>query len=75
MVTQRYRPGARVTVNLADLAPVSATEVLLDPEAHGDWHPAEIVAVLPDGRYLVRALPLVGALEVPPVDGARLRPA
>ena len=74
MAGDSYQVGDRVEVNIAGLEPVTATDVLIDPEAHGEWHPAEITAVLPDGRYDVLVLPLVGAIEVPPVDASRLRP-
>jgi hypothetical protein len=73
MADDVYRTGDRVEVNIAGLEPVTATEVLIDPEAHDDWHPAEIMAVHPDGTYDVLVLPLVGAIEVPPVDASRLR--
>jgi hypothetical protein len=68
-----FRPGDEVEVNIAGLAPVTITDVLLDLEAHEDWHPAVVSAALPEGRYAVRVLPLIGAIEVPPVDASRLR--
>lgn len=68
-----YRPGEPVEVNLTGLQPVTVTDVLLDLEAHEDWHPAEIVEALPNGTYLVHIMPLVGAIEAPPVDPSRLR--
>lgn len=73
MADQPYRVGERVEVNIAGLAPVTATEVLLDLDAHGPWHPAEIAEVLGDGAYTVHITPLVGAIEIPPVDSSRLR--
>ena len=73
MTSEQYQVGDAVEVNLAGLRPLAATEVLLDPEAHDDWHPAEITAVLEDGRYAVLVTPLVGAIEAPPVDASRLR--
>ena len=73
MTSEAYQVGDAVEVNLAGLRPLTATEVLLDPEAHGDWHPAEITGVLEDGRYTVLVTPLVGAIEAPPVDASRLR--
>ena len=69
----RYRPGDQVEVNLAGLAPVTVTDVMLDLEAHEDWHPAEIVEAHPDGTYTILITPLVGAIEAPPVDASRLR--
>lgn len=68
-----YRPGDAVEVNLAGLQPVTVTDVLLDLEAHEDWHPAEIAEALPDGTYLVHIRPLVGAIEAPAVEPSRLR--
>ena len=73
MTSESYRVGDLVEVNLAGLHPVTVTEVLLDPEAHEDWHPAEIAEVLEDGTYVVLVTPLVGAIEAPPVDASRLR--
>ena len=73
MTSEFYRVGDLVEVNLAGLQPVTVTEVLLDPEAHEDWHPAEIAEVLEDGTYVVLVTPLVGAIEAPPVDASRLR--
>jgi protein involved in polysaccharide export with SLBB domain len=68
-----YSVGDRVEVNIAGLRPVTVTDVLVDLEEHDDWHPAEIVEVLPDGRYEVLVMPLIGAIEIPPVDATRLR--
>jgi hypothetical protein len=68
-----FRPGDAVEVNIAGLAPVTITDVLVDLEAHEDWHPAVIRAALPDGRYAVHVMPLIGAIEVPAVDASRLR--
>ena len=73
MTNETYRVGDQVEVNLAGLSPLTVTEVLLDPEAHDDWHPAEITEVLDNGTYLVLVTPLVGAIEAPPVDPSRLR--
>jgi hypothetical protein len=73
MTNETYRVGDQVEVNIAGLRPITITDVLVDLEEHDDWHPAEIVAVLPDGRYEVLVMPLIGAIEIPPVDGARLR--
>lgn len=70
---ERYRVGDLVEVNLAGLAPVTLTDVLLDPDAHDEWHPGEVAAALPDGTYQVHITPLVGAIEAPPVDASRLR--
>jgi hypothetical protein len=68
-----FQPGDEVEVNIAGLAPVAITDVLLDLEAHEDWHPAVISEALPDGRFAVHVMPLVGAIEVPAVDASRLR--
>lgn len=73
MADETYRVGDQVEVNIAGLHPITVTDVLLDPEEHGDWHPGEIVRVLADGRYEVLVTPLVGAIEIPPVDASRLR--
>lgn len=68
-----FRPGDAVEVNIAGLSPVTVTEVLLDPDAHEDWHPAEVTERLDGGLYSVHVLPLVGAIEIPPVPASRLR--
>lgn len=73
MAEQAYRVGERVEVNIAGLAPVAATEVLLDLDARGEWHPAEIAEVLGGGAYTVHITPLIGSIEIPPVDASRLR--
>ena len=72
-VSGPFRPGDEVEINITGLTPVTVTDVLLDLEAHEDWHPAVITEALPDGRYTVLVMPLVGAIEVPPVDARRLR--
>ena len=69
-----YREGDEVEINLAGLHPVTLTDVVIDPDAHEDWHPAVITEALPDGTYNVLVMPLVGAIEVPPVEPSRLRP-
>jgi hypothetical protein len=68
-----FHPGDAVEVNIAGLSPVTVTEVLLDPEAHEDWHPAEVIETLDGGLFSVHVLPLVGAIEIPPVPASRLR--
>jgi len=68
-----FRPGDEVEVNIAGLTPVAVTDVLLDLEAHEDWHPAVVAEALPDGTFAVHVTPLVGAIEVPPVPADRLR--
>jgi hypothetical protein len=73
MTAESFRPGEKVEVNVAGLRPVAMTDVLLDLEAHGEWHPAEVLAALPDGTYIVHVTPLVGAMELPPVEAERLR--
>jgi hypothetical protein len=73
MTSESFRPGDRVEVNVAGLRPVAMTDVLLDPEAHGEWHPAQVQEVLPNGTYIVHVTPLVGAMELPPVEAERLR--
>lgn len=73
MADEAYRVGDQVEVNIAGLSPVTVTDVLLDLEAHDDWHPAEIAEVLSGGAYTVTVTPLVGAIEIPPVDASRLR--
>lgn len=73
MQAESFRPGDLVEVNVAGLSPVSITEVVVDLEGHGEWHPAVIQEALPGGRYLVEVTPLVGAIEIPPVESARLR--
>ena len=69
-----YRAGDEVEINLAGLHPVTLTDVVIDPEAHEEWHPAVITEALEDGTYNVLVMPLVGAIEVPPVEPSRLRP-
>lgn len=71
---QRYQPGDQVEVNLKGLRPVTFTDVVVDLEARGDWHPAVVTEVIPGGWYVVRVTPLVGTIEAPPVDASRLRP-
>jgi hypothetical protein len=68
-----FGPGDAVEVNIAGLHPVTVTEVLLDPDAHEDWHPAEVIEALDGGLFRVHVLPLVGAIEIPPVPASRLR--
>lgn len=68
-----FRPGDQVEVNIAGLSPVTVTDVLLDPEAHEEWHPAVVTEAYEDGTIGVRVTPLVGAIEVPAVEPARLR--
>jgi hypothetical protein len=68
-----FRPGDEVEINIAGLTPVTVTDVLLDLESREDWHPAVVREALPDGRYAVLVMPLVGAIEVPPVAADRLR--
>jgi hypothetical protein len=74
MAEDVYHVGDLVEVNLAGLGPIVVTDVLIDLEAHEDWHPGVIRAVLSHGSYDVRLTPLVGAIEIPPVDATRLRP-
>ena len=69
-----FRPGDEVEINIAGLSPVTLTDVLVDLEAHEDWHPAVVTEALPDGRYAVLVMPLIGAIEAPPVEPSRLRP-
>ncbi len=73
MTAESFRPGDRVEVNVAGLRPASVSEIVVDPEAHGEWHPAQVIEALTDGTYVVRVLPLVGTIELPPVEAARLR--
>ncbi|MGH2584346.1 MAG: hypothetical protein ACRDJE_05475 [Dehalococcoidia bacterium] len=68
-----FHPGDEVEVNIAGLRPVTVTDVLLDLESHEDWHPAVVAEVLPDNLYAVQVMPLVGAIEIPPVHASRLR--
>jgi protein involved in polysaccharide export with SLBB domain len=68
-----FQPGDEVEINIAGLSPVALTDVLLDLDADEDWHQAVIIEALEDGAYAVQVLPLVGAIEVPPVDASRLR--
>jgi hypothetical protein len=68
-----FQPGDDVEVNIAGLRPVTLTGVLLDPEAHEDWHPAVIVDILSDQMFTVQVMPLVGAIEVPPIHISRIR--
>jgi hypothetical protein len=68
-----FRQGDEVEVNIAGLHPVAVTEVLLDPDAHEDWHAASIVEALSDDMYHVHVMPLIGAIEIPPVHASRLR--
>jgi hypothetical protein len=69
----QLRPGDDVEVNIAGLRPVTLTDVLVDPDAHEDWHPAIISEVLPNEMYAVQVMPLIGAIEIPPVHASRLR--
>jgi len=69
-----FRSGDPVEVNITGLSPVTITEVLVEGTEDEDWHPAEIVEVLPGDMYSVHVMPLVGAIEVPPVHRSRLRP-
>lgn len=69
----RFQPGENVEVNIAGLRPVTVTEVLVDLDAHEDWHPAVVADVLPNEMYTVNVMPLIGAIEVPPVHASRLR--
>jgi hypothetical protein len=71
--TGGFHPGDEVEVNITGLRPVTVTDVLLDLEAHEDWHPAVVAEVLPDNLYAVQVMPLVGAIEIPPVHTSRLR--
>lgn len=73
MAEHGFAVGDAVEVNVAGLHPLTVSEVLVDPESHGDWHPGEICEILADGRYVVQITPLVGAIETPPVEAARLR--
>jgi hypothetical protein len=73
MEPTQFRPGEAVDVNLTGLQPVTMTDIVLDLEADGEWHPATVIEVLTDGRYVVEVTPLVGAIELPPVDAAHLR--
>lgn len=73
MVAEHYQVGDPVEVCIAGLSPMMVTEVLIDLEAEDAWYPALITAVLPDGRYALTVTPLVGSIEVPPVEANRLR--
>jgi protein involved in polysaccharide export with SLBB domain len=68
-----FLPGDEVEINIAGLSPVALSDVLVDLDADEDWHHAVITDVLEGGLYAVQVLPLVGAIEVPPVDASRLR--
>lgn len=68
-----FHPGDEVEINIAGLSPVTVSDVMLDLEAHEDWHPAVISEALADGAYIVHVMPLIGAIEVPPVSATRLR--
>jgi len=74
MTLEPFHPGDHVEVNIAGLWPVAITDVLLDLEADGEWHPAVVTEVLPDRTYLVLVMPLVGEIALPPVPAERLRP-
>lgn len=67
-----YRVGDVVEVNLSGVTPLAVTDVLLDPD-HDVWHLAKVTEVLPDGTYQLQIMPLVGAIEAPPVGAERLR--
>jgi hypothetical protein len=69
----QFRPGDEVEVNIAGLRPVTITDVMVDLDAHENWHPAVITEVLPNEMYAIQVMPLIGAIEVPPVHASRLR--